>query len=269
MGGIKLSSSAISVEEIVHIVKKRFGLLLFMGLLGLAISSVITFVVVTPKYDATTQLLINKVQKGDSVNPYQETQTDLQLMNTYIAIVKSDVILDEAIRELNLSMDVKKLKESLTVASEENSKVMNISIRSTDPVESVTIANKIAEIFKQKTPGLIEVKNVQILSQANLKNAFTPVSPNVGLNLAAGALLGIIAGGLLIAILELTDHTFKSEREIEEYLEVPVIGSIHQMNNAQKRKLSKQTVNTKPPKKNISKKQKTPIWMSTLRRDKG
>lgn len=79
MGGIKLSSSAISVEEIVHIVKKRFGLLLFMGLLGLAISSVITFVVVTPKYDATTQLLINKVQKGDSVNSYQETQTDLQL----------------------------------------------------------------------------------------------------------------------------------------------------------------------------------------------
>ena len=263
-----MNYSTVSLEEVFHIIKKRIGLILFMGLLGLALSSVLTFVVLTPKYDATTQLLINKVQKGDSINPYQETQTDLQLMNTYIAIVKSEVILDEVIQELTLPLDVKTLNDMLTVASEENSKVMNISIRSTDPVESVTIANKIAEIFKQRIPKLIEVKNVQILSEAQLKNAFTPVSPNVGLNLGMGVLMGVLLGGLLIVILELLDPTFKSEKDIEHYLEVPVIGSIHQMNGAQKRKLSKKNTHSPPPKKKGIKWQHPTVWMTMLRRDK-
>lgn len=245
LGGSQLNQSTISLEEFIHILKRRIWIVFIVGLIGLTLSSALTFLVIKPNYEATTQLLINKTEKNVSSNVYQETQADLQLMNTYIAVAKSEVILADVIKQLSLNMDLQQLGEKLNVSSEENSKVMDIHIRTNDPIESVKIANKIAETFKQQAPTLLDVKDVQVLSSANLQNTLEPVSPNTILNLLLGFFLGVIIGVAVVLLLELNDDRFKSEKEVEQYLELPVIGTIHKLTPVQQKKMRQQVVEKK------------------------
>jgi len=220
-------------------------MIFIVGLLGLTISSALTFLVVKPNYEAKTQLLINKTEKNVNANVYQETQADLQLMNTYIAVAKSEVILADVIKKLSLNVDLQQLREMLNVSSEENSKVMDIHIRTNDPIEAVKIANQIVETFKEKAPTLLEVKDVQVLSSANLQNTLEPVSPNIVLNLLLGFLLGVMIGIGIGLLVELNDDRFKSEKEVEQYLELPVIGTIHKLTPVQQKKMRKNAVEKK------------------------
>ena len=67
---------------------KNLKILIILPLLFLIISAIVTFFVLSPKYQANTQILVNQT-KGD--NPQfmaQEVQSNIQLVNTYKEIVK-------------------------------------------------------------------------------------------------------------------------------------------------------------------------------------
>ena len=61
---------------------------------------------------------------------------------------------------------------------ETGSKVVYIGVTDPNPEQAVTIANKIAEVFKEEIPLLLNVDNINILSVAKLSENPTPVSPN-------------------------------------------------------------------------------------------
>lgn len=222
--------STFSMEELLLALKKRWSLLVLLALIGIAFSAILTFVVITPKYEAMTQLLINK-QKEENVTQYQATQNDLQLMNTYIAILKSDVILEDVAKEIDFTAPIQQLRKKIAVSSEENSKVLNIYVRDQNASFAVDTANAIATIFTKEIGKLMDVDNVQVLAEAKVKNSLIPVSPNHALNLVLGAVIGALFGIVLNVLFILFNNKFKSEKELELELGVPVIGVIHKMPN--------------------------------------
>lgn len=222
--------STFSMEELLLALKKRWSLLVLLALIGIAFSAVLTFVVITPKYEAMTQLLINK-QKEENVTQYQATQNDLQLMNTYIAILKSDVILEDVAKEIDFTAPIQQLRKKIAVSSEENSKVLNIYVRDKNASFAVDTANAIATIFTKEIGKLMDVDNVQVLAEAKVKNSLIPVSPNHALNLVLGAVIGALFGIVLNVLFILFNNKFKSEKELELELGVPVIGVINKMPN--------------------------------------
>lgn len=222
--------STFSMEELLLALKKRWSLLVLLALIGIAFSAVLTFVVITPKYEAMTQLLINK-QKEENVTQYQATQNDLQLMNTYIAILKSDVILEDVTKEIDFTAPIQQLRKKIAVSSEENSKVLNIYVRDQNASFAVDTANAIAIIFTKEIGKLMDVDNVQVLAEAKVKNSLIPVSPNHALNLVLGAVIGALFGIVLNVLFILFNNKFKSEKELELELSVPVIGVINKMPN--------------------------------------
>lgn len=224
-----MENKQFSLIEIFTSLKRGIPLLFLMTFLGITVAATLTFLCFKPQYEATTQLLINRAQTSEQTNAYQETQTDLQLMNTYTAIAKSDVILEAVIDNLELPMDAKDLKKSLVISSEENSKVMNITVRNEDPVVVTKITNTLADVFIQKIPSLLAVENVQILSKSELQKNLDPVSPNIPLNFIIGAILGLIFGIFIIFIRQFIDQRFKTEKEVEDFLQLPVLGTIHKM----------------------------------------
>ncbi len=106
---------------------------------------------------------------------------------------------------------------------------MNISVRNEDPVVVTQMANTLADVFIQKIPSLLAVENVQILSKSELQKNLKPVSPNVPLNFIIGAILGFIFGIFIIFIKQFVDQRFKTEKEVEDFLQLPVLGTIHKM----------------------------------------
>ncbi|WP_223634667.1 YveK family protein [Planococcus sp. 4-30] len=216
----------ISLQDLFKTLKKRAGLITLMTILAITIAGVVSFLVLTPMYETSTQILVNQEQTEASQLTNQNIQTDLQLINTYSVIIKSPAILDEVSSQLGLDMSVEQLNEKITVATAENSQVVNVTVQDEDPAKAVEIANKTAEVFEGEIMELMNVDNVSILSPAVLKENPSPVAPNPMLNMAIAAVIGLMLGVGIAFLLEYLDTSIKTQQDIEDILGIPMLGII-------------------------------------------
>ena len=217
----------ITLQGFLAILRKRILLIIALLAVSLGLAAGISYFVITPIYQAETQLLVNQKSDGLETNAWsQQMQTNLQVINTYNEIITTPAILNIVIQKLKLDITPSGLKEQITVSSESNSQVITITVNDERPSEAVEIVNTVAETFKEEIPGLMSVDNINILSPATLGEYQNPIKPNILLNMIIGAVIGIMLGIGLAFLLEMFDTTIKTETDIERVLELPVIGVI-------------------------------------------
>lgn len=219
----------ISLKELFDILKKRFNLIAVITLAAVALAGVISFFFLTPIYQSSTQILVNKANEDQMGYTAADVQTNLQLINTYNVIIKSPAILEIVIEELDLDMTTGQLNEKITVQSEKDSQVINLSVQDEDPHQAATIANKTAEIFQQEIVNIMSVDNVNILAKAEVTENQGPVKPKPILNIAIALVVGLMIGVGAAFLLEYFDNTIKTEQDVEKILELPVLGVISKM----------------------------------------
>ncbi|MGJ7920795.1 YveK family protein [Neobacillus sp. LXY-4] len=217
---------AISIKEIFQTLRKRLILIVVITITAVFVSGVISYFYLTPIYQASTQLLVNQSKDETTVYSPNEVQTNLQLINTYNVIIKSPAILELVIKELDLDMTSSQLNGKITVQSEKDSQVVNISVQDANPVVAVKMANKIAEVFKNEIVKIMNVNNVSILAKATIAEHPVPIKPNPPLNIAIALVIGLMLGVGVTFLLEYLDNTVKSEQDIEKRLDIPVLGVI-------------------------------------------
>jgi capsular polysaccharide biosynthesis protein len=221
----------ISLKEILDTLKKRISLIILITAIATASSGIVSYFFITPIYQASTQILVNQTKDDQAAFQYNEIQTNLQLINTYNVIIKSPRILELVIEELGLNETVDELNEKITVGSEKDSQVVNISVQDPDPQHAANIANTVAGVFQKEIKNIMNVDNVNILSKAEVKENASPVKPKPVLNMAIAFVVGLMAGVGLAFLLEYLDNTVKTEQDIEKLLELPVLGAISEMDN--------------------------------------
>ncbi|MCZ2258642.1 YveK family protein [Sporosarcina sp. G11-34] len=215
----------ISLQELFKTLKKRIGLIALITIIAITVSGVISFWLLTPIYQSSTQILVNQT-KQETPTTSQDINTDLQLINTYNVIIKSQVILSKVIDELNLDMSVGALNAQVTVGNVQNSQVVTIGVSDPDPAAAVEIANTITTVFQEEIKEMMNVDNVKIIAPAELAENPSPVKPDPKLNMAIAAVIGLMLGVGIAFLLEYLDTTMKTEEDIEELLGLPVIGLV-------------------------------------------
>lgn len=220
----------ISLQDLFGVINKRLKMIISITLITTLLAGVISFLFLTPIYQSSTQLLVNEKESGDSsIYQNNQVQTNIQLINTYNVIIKSPTILDEVVKELHLDYSVSELIEKITVANETNSQVFTVSVQDPNPKKAQTIANTIADVFQRKIGKIMSVNNVSILAKAELGEHPNPIKPNKKLNTAIGFVLGLMISVGLAFLLEYLDNTIKTEKQLEELLELPVLGIISEV----------------------------------------
>ncbi|RDI41645.1 YveK family protein [Falsibacillus pallidus] len=217
----------ISLKELMATLRKRMILILSLTVIAAVISGIMSFYILTPIYQASTQLLVNqsKDQQNGMYN-MSEVQTNLQLINTYNVIMKSPVILEKVIENLDLDMTVSQLTSKINVASEKDSQVVNITVQDADAALAADIANGTALVFQKEIVNIMNVDNVSILSKAVVAEDPSPIKPKPLLNIAIAVVVGLMAGVGIAFLLEYLDNTIKTEQDVEKLLGLPVLGAI-------------------------------------------
>ncbi|WP_017470992.1 YveK family protein [Amphibacillus jilinensis] len=222
----------ISLKEIVLVIRKRLGLILSLTIGAALISGLVTLFFITPIYQANSQFLVNQNNaQTDSAVELNDIRTNVELINTYNVIIKSNRILNEVIEELNLTISSNVLSDKLSVGNEDNSQVVTVTATDPDPAMAVSIANTVVEVFQDQIDELMNVDNVSILNEAQLSANPSPVSPNLTLNVAIAFVLGAMVGIGLAFLLEFLDASIKTEDDVEKVLSLPVIGVISHIND--------------------------------------
>lgn len=217
----------ISLKEIFNVIKKRLLLILAITLGAASIAAIISYFVLTPTYQSSSQFIVNQSPQ-DQAMPYNvnDIRANVEIINTYNVIIKSPAILEEVVNELNLPYSVNALGENISVANAENSQVVTVTATDVNPATAVDIANTTVAVFQDKIEDFMNVDNVSVLTEARLSANPAPVAPNPVLNIAIAIVLGIMIGVGLAFLLEYLDNTVTTEEDVEKSLELPVLGVI-------------------------------------------
>ncbi|MCM3709224.1 YveK family protein [Sporosarcina luteola] len=216
----------ISLQDLFKTLKKRAILILLTMLLAVTVAGVVSFLLMTPIYQASTQILVNQQKVEQNQFNTQDIQANLQLINTYNVIITSPAILSKVIENLDLNTTPAALKGKITVNSAQNSQVVNVSVQDPEPFMAVDIANTTAEVFQEEIQKLMNVDNVNILSPAVLSDNPSPIKPDPFLNMAIAAVIGLMLGVGIAFLLEYLDTTVKTEQDVEELLGLPILGLV-------------------------------------------
>ncbi|SIS95942.1 YveK family protein [Salimicrobium salexigens] len=218
-----------STMELLLILKRRWLVITLIVILGLGAGAFVTLYVMTPQYKMSSEFIVNQAQpvstESNSVTS-ESIRSNIELINTYNVIIKSPAVLDEVTSWLGLEMSAEELKDKISVSSAEESQVVKVTVVDASPEKAAEIADTTVLTFKDSIPELMNVDNVQILSEAAPAGEAVPVSPNIMLNLLI-ALAGSAAVGSGVAfILETSDTTLRKENDVIENLGVPFMGSV-------------------------------------------
>ncbi|EMT45984.1 YveK family protein [Anoxybacillus flavithermus] len=216
----------ISLRELFQTLRKRMWLIVAITVIATMTSGIVSYFVLTPIYQASTQLLVNQAKNEQPIYNISEIQTNLQLINTYNVIMKSPAILDVVKEELDLNMPVEELNKKINVTSEKDSQVVNVTVEDADPYMAADIANTVASVFQREIVKIMNVDNVNILAKAEVKEQPVPVKPKPLLNMAIAFVVGMMTGVGLAFLLEYLDNTIKNEQDVEKLLQLPVLGSV-------------------------------------------
>ncbi|MDG4512687.1 Wzz/FepE/Etk N-terminal domain-containing protein [Streptococcus suis] len=229
----------ISLKEIFDILKKHVAAILISMFAGLALASVATFFIITPKYNSQAQLIV-KLPRTDATNA-GDVNTNLLMINTYKDMITGDLVMstvkDRLESEYDLDKTVSELKGAIQVQQSQNSQMFSIVATDTKPVDAEHIANTTAKVFQENAKDVLDVDKISIIS--NAQASMTPVSPNNKLNLAIGLVLGMMVGVGLAFLLELLDRTVKDSRFVAENLGFTILGSVSQMTDKELKKTTK------------------------------
>ena len=213
----------IELRELFVIIKKRLLMIIVLGFLGTAISGAVSFFVLTPIYQTSTQLIVSNAGDGNQITQ-SDISLSLNLMNTYRDILISPIILDQVVEELNADISRGQVQNAISVTNASNSQVLVLTVRFEDPAIAREIANTTARVFQENLGDILSIDNVSILAEAELRT--NPVEPRPTVNMAIGAMVGIMIGVGLAFLLEYLDGKVKSEQDVKKITELPVLGVV-------------------------------------------
>lgn len=210
----------INIKELIKVMRKRLWIIVIMTAVTTIAGIVYNANTATLLYQSSTRIIIG---------------ADSELMKTLQVIIRDSTVLEKVAEKLNLNRSPEGLASQIAVQSLDSSQVVSITVVDTDPKMAAAIANTTAEVFKVEIPRIINFNEVSILSKAKI-NA-NPINEDQNRTIISAFVFGLIAGIGLVFFLDSLDETVKSEKEVEEYLVLPVLGRISQMN---KKNINKQ-----------------------------
>lgn len=218
----------ISLQEIFNLLKKKAALIISMFFVGVGISALVTFILITPKYSAGAQLIASSKNTETNNISTDNINSNLMMINTYKDFVKGRIVTEAATEqladEIGFVGTADDLKNMLNVEQTQNSQMFTITVTSENPTEAATAVNIVANIFEKEAQEYTSADKVSIISNAEVPE--NPVSPNKKVNLAIGGVLGLIIGVGLALLSQLFNRTVKTVEYVTDTFGIPVLGNI-------------------------------------------
>ncbi len=220
----------INLKEILGVLKKRawigITITILAALFGYFYSSINQ---TTLLYSSSTNIIIN---------------ADGGQRKTLEVIIKDKTVLEKVITQLGIERTPESLAQSIQVGSIDETQVVKISVIDVNPALAAEIANTTASVFIQEIPNIMGFEDVRLLSDAQV-NPIPINESNENKILGAAIIGGMVIGIGLIFLVDSLDESIRSEQEVEELLEVPILGSVSVMSKKNINKTKKIRVNNR------------------------
>jgi len=215
----------IDIKELIGLFWSKKLEILVITIVFTILGTIYSFTMVTPKYEASTTLVLASLKENASESI---TQTDItinsKLVATYSELVKSKTVLREALTNLKLEEKVSEesLRSNIKVKAVEDTEIIKITVENEDPEIASNLANEIARIFSIKVVEIYNINNVYVVDRAEISLA--PANINHIRTIAIALVIGLVIGFAEVLVIKLLDNKIRTEQDIEGATELLVLG---------------------------------------------
>ena len=218
----------INLKELFDYFIDKIKYIIIATLVCCLIGGIYTKFLTIPMYKSSTTVILGSNQEGTGI-----TQSDISINNnlvsTYAEIIKSRRVLEQVQKELNESYTYKELASEISVSSINNTQIIKITVEDNNALNAKIIANLVAKVFTVEVPELYNLDNVHILDVAIEEDE--PYNINVAKSSIIGGLLGLVLSSGIFFVIYYFDRTAKSVEQVEEVLQMPILGSVEETKN--------------------------------------
>lgn len=201
---------------------------LVVAMAGLAFSVLTT----KPVYQAKAKMIVNADTSRPSVDT-NDLSASIKLVDTCTAIIESRTVLAPIIQALNLPDSSEALASKISVASVNNTQVMEITVRYGNLEMAKAITAKILEVAPPVIVESIEAGSVKTVEDVH--GSDTPISLSLPKIIILYTVIGFVLACGLFTALYLLDNTYRSEYDIRQSFDIPLLGVIPSIESCEKK----------------------------------
>lgn len=212
--------------ELLTLLRKHLKLVIMLPIVCMVAMGLASVLMMSDTYTATTDMYVLASSEGS--NSSSALSSDLSasqmLTNDVATLLQSDRVMTDAAEQLGLP----NLRGyNITVTSESTTRVITLQVTSSDAQGSANVANALADCVSNVAQEVMNVESVNVIDEAPTPEA--PSGPNRMLYVAVAAMAGLFAAVAIVVLMDVIDTRVRSAEDVEELLELPVIGRIPEM----------------------------------------
>ena len=199
------------LRDYIRILRKSWVMIVMLLLVGVGAASAYS-IVKTPEFSATAKVFVSTQSSGAASDLAQGNTFTVQRVKTYSDLVNTPIVLLPVIAKLKLGITSDDIAKQITASAPLDTSIIDITVTDTDPVRAADIANATSASLSVvvediETPTAKDAASPVKLTRAQEASVPSiPDTPNVPLNIALGALVGL-ALGVGLAVLRETMET--------------------------------------------------------------
>ncbi len=212
-----------NLMDYVNILLRRGWIMIVLAVIAAASAFVLSRQQ-TPVYRSTQRVLMQPTRADLGL-----TEASKTLLGNHVAWLDSEFRAQEIIDRLQLDMTPAQLKSAVTIASDP----LNLTIQIDADMPDGDLANDVAREWGNR---LIEYRNEEnqrarredhINASLQDNARYTLLRPQPVINTIAGAILGLLLGGVIVFVLEyLESSVVRSRDDLERSAGIPVLAAV-------------------------------------------
>jgi capsular polysaccharide biosynthesis protein len=152
-----------------------------------------------------------------------------RIIATFTELLRSRASAEAALDATGIDRTNDELRASTSAAQVQNTNLIKVSVTDTDPADAQELVNALADTFVDQISSVeaVDSSTEGIVSVYETATRPTDANPtSLVRNLMLATIIGIVAAGVVIALLEHLDLSLRSTDDLERHLELPVLGAI-------------------------------------------
>lgn len=214
------------------LLKKAWLIILCAVVLGAAMLAY-TVNFVAPTYSATASFYVNnnsETEELDSKVNSTDLAVALRLVNSYVDIVRREVVMSAVIERLQMNISPAALSSMVSAQVVGETEIFTVTVTTANPELSATVANTIAEVAPGIISKIISGSKASVIDYARVPTGRS--SPSYTKSAILGALIGALLAAVFIFIQNRLDVHIKTEEMLAQICGAPVLGVIPDFTDA-------------------------------------
>jgi capsular exopolysaccharide synthesis family protein len=224
--------SSLTLRQYVEVVRARWHLVIAGVLLGLLAAVTVTLST-PPQYESDVTIHLSaRPAPGDASGAADRGELAAQRIPTYFEVIIGERMATEVARALGPDVSPLDVAARISATRPQDTVLLTATVTDPSPEQAARIANLVADLvvdlsaeLERPTGSAVPpLVTAQVFEPAEVPTE--PALPRPWVNLALGALLGVL-GGLGLALLRhRTDTSVRSGEQIRTITGVPVLGAV-------------------------------------------